>query len=193
PITVDVRLISATNRNLEEEIEKGTFRRDLYHRLKVVEMEIPALRERREDIPVLAEHFLELFRAKYPDGPPRFSPEAVQLLQQCDWPGNVRELKHTIESALVMASGPEILPAHLALEGAGAETEGGESIRFNCALPYKEAKKKLVEEFDRRFIGRKLRENDGNVSRTAEALEIYRQSLQNKLKKLGLRQGNTNA
>ncbi|MHC4591161.1 MAG: sigma-54-dependent transcriptional regulator [Planctomycetota bacterium] len=190
-IKVDVRLVSATNRRLEEEIEKGTFRRDLYHRLKVVEIEIPPLREHRDDIPVLAEHFLELFRQKYPDGPRRFSPEAMQLLQQYDWPGNVRELKHMIESALVMASGSEIVPSYLAFEAGRATDSADDRIPIDFSLPYKEAKRRLVNQFDRRFIGRKLRENKGNVSRTAEALGIYRQSLQSKLKKLNLRQSNT--
>jgi two-component system response regulator AtoC/two-component system nitrogen regulation response regulator NtrX len=186
-VTVDVRLISATNRRLEEEIKKGRFRLDLYHRLKVVEMEIPALRGHVEDIPVLAEHFLELYRDKYPDGPRRFSADAMQLLQRHGWPGNVRELKHMIESALVMAAGPEILSSHLALEPGEPAGDGAEGIPLDFSLPYKEAKRKVVEQFDRRFIGRRLRENDGNVSRTAEALAIYRQSLQTKLKKLGLR------
>ncbi|MHC4789250.1 MAG: sigma-54-dependent transcriptional regulator [Planctomycetota bacterium] len=185
-VRVDVRLISATNRDLEGEMEKGEFRRDLYHRIKVVEIEIPPLREHPEDIPALAEHFLELFRQKYPDGPGRFSPAAMQMLQGCQWPGNVRELKHQIESALVMASGPEILPDQLTLEPAGAASDGG-AITLDFSRPYKEAKSEVVEQFDRRFIGRKLRENEGNISRTAKALGIYRQSLQSKLRKLGLR------
>jgi DNA-binding NtrC family response regulator len=186
-IKVDVRLISASNRNLEQEIEKDNFRRDLYHRIKVVEIEIPPLRQHREDIPVLAEHFLKLFRARYPDGPGRFSPEAVQRLQQHDWPGNVRELKHVIESALVMASGPDILPAHLALQSGAPQGAEGEAIGIDFALPFREAREKAVRQFETQFIARKLRENGGNVSRTAEALGIYRQSLQSKLKKLNLR------
>lgn len=190
-IEVDVRLVSATNRHLEQEIDKGAFRRDLYHRLKVVEIEIPPLREHRDDIPVFAEHFLELFRQKYPEGPRRFSPEAMQLLHQYDWPGNVRELKHMIESALVMASGSEILPSYLAFEADRATDSADDRIPVDFSLPYKEAKRRVVDQFDRRFIGRKLRENDGNVSRTAKALRIYRQSLQSKLKKLNLRQSNT--
>jgi DNA-binding NtrC family response regulator len=189
PVKVDVRLISSTNRDLEQEMERDRFRRDLYHRIKVVEIEIPPLREHREDIPVLAEHFLNLFRVKYPEGPNRFSPEAMQWLTQHDWPGNVRELKHVIEGALVMASGPELLPVHLAPKPAAAGAEGEAAIRVDCSLPYKEARKKVLDDFDRQFIGRKLQEHDGNVSRTAEALGIYRQSLQDKLKKLNLRQG----
>ena len=156
---------------------------------------MPPLREHREDIPVLAEHFLNLFRVKYPEGPNRFSPEAMQWLQRYDWPGNVRELKHVIEGALVMASGPELLPVHLAPEPAAAGAESEAAIRVDwlvrrgLSLPYKEARKKVLDDFDRQFIGRKLQEHDGNVSRTAEALGIYRQSLQDKLKKLNLRQG----
>ena len=182
---VDVRLISATNRDLEKGIERETFRRDLYHRIKVVEIELPPLRQHPEDIPLLAEHFLALFRGKYPDGPERFSPEALHALQHCRWPGNVRELKHAVESALVTSSGPEILPDHLEL---GAEAAGEpESIGLDFALPFPEARQRVIDEFERRFIGRKLRENEGNISRTARELEIYRQTLQNKLRKLGLR------
>ena len=185
PVTVDVRLISATHRHLEQEIEKEAFRRDLYHRLKVVEIEIPPLRRHRDDLPALCEHFLEVFRTKYPDAPRRIGPDAMRRLQHYEWPGNVRELKHAIENALVMASGPEILPEHLAL-GAGAAPPGQDAIALDFSLPFKEAKKRAVEEFERRFIGRKLAENDGNISRTAQAMGIYRQSLQTKLKRLNL-------
>jgi transcriptional regulator with GAF, ATPase, and Fis domain len=182
---VDVRLISATNRDLEKEIERETFRRDLYHRIKVVEIELPPLAEHPDDIPLLAEHFLDLFRTKYPEGPQRFNPQALQSLQQYGWPGNVRELKHMIESALVTASGPEILPRHLALEPPSAEADA--SIDLALDLPYAEARQRVIDEFERRYIGRKLQENDGNISRTAKELDVYRQTLQNKLKKLGLR------
>ena len=185
PQRVDVRLISATNRDLEKEIERETFRRDLYHRIKVVEIELPPLAEHPDDIPLLAEHFLDLFRTKYPEGPQRLSPQALHALQQYGWPGNVRELKHLIESALVTASGPDILPEHLALEPAA--DDAGESIGLGLDLPYAQARQRVIDEFERRYIGRKLQENDGNISRTANELDIYRQTLQNKLKKLGLR------
>jgi two-component system response regulator AtoC/two-component system nitrogen regulation response regulator NtrX len=182
---VDVRLISATNRDLEKEIERENFRRDLYHRIKVVEIELPPLAEHPDDIPLLAEHFLDLFRIKYPEGPQRFSPQALHALQQYRWPGNVRELKHLIESALVTASGPDILPAHLALQPPSPEAEAGIDLALD--LPYAEARQRVIGEFERRYIGRKLQENDGNISRTAKELDVYRQTLQNKLKKLGLR------
>ncbi len=184
PTTVDVRLISATHRNLEQEIERETFRRDLYHRLKVVEIEIPPLRERRDDIPVLCEHFLGLFGDKYPGAPGSISSDAMRMLQSNDWPGNVRELQHVIENVLVMVSGPEVLPEHLSLGATEGETAGQDAIAVDYSLPYKEAKRRLTDEFDRRFIGRKLDENDGNISRTAQALGIYRQSLQSKLRQL---------
>jgi two-component system response regulator AtoC/two-component system nitrogen regulation response regulator NtrX len=184
PVSVDVRLISATNRDLEAEIERDTFRRDLYHRLKVVQIDIPPLRERGEDVLLLAEHFLELYREKYPSGPQNLHPDTVRAMQAYDWPGNVRELKHMIESALVMCTGPEILPEHVGLEDAARRAHG---MNVDYSQPYKEARQALIEEFDRQFIGRKLAENEGNISRTAEALGMYRQSLQSKLRKLGLR------
>ncbi len=185
PRRVDVRLISATNRDLEREIERETFRRDLYHRIKVVEIELPPLAEHPEDIPLLAEHFLDVFRTEYPGGPQRFSAEALHALQQHEWPGNVRELKHVVESALVTASGPEILPEHLDLGSAAEET--ATAIAFDPDLPYAQAREQAVEQFERRYLGRKLREHDGNISATARALGLYRQTLQNKLKRLGLR------
>jgi DNA-binding NtrC family response regulator len=185
-VHVDVRLISATNRDLEAEIERDVFRRDLYHRLKVVQIDVPPLRERGEDTPLLAEHFLELFREKYPGGPQKLHPHTVRAMQRYDWPGNVRELKHMIESALVMCTGPEILPEHVGLDDAQTQP-GPAGMAVDFAQPYKAAKQALVDDFDRLFIGRKLAENDGNISRTAEALGMYRQSLQSKLRKLGLR------
>jgi DNA-binding NtrC family response regulator len=186
-VRVDVRLISATNQDLERQIEEEAFRRDLYHRLKVVEIELPPLRQRGEDIALLAEHFVGLFSAKYPDGPRRFHPEAMRALQHYHWPGNVRELKHVIESALVLAAGPEILPDHLSLEPPAEDAGSPDAIRPDYSLPYKEARQALLEEFDRRVIERTLGECGGNVSRAADALHIYRQSLQSKMRKLGIR------
>jgi DNA-binding NtrC family response regulator len=185
PQRVDVRLISATNRDLEAEIERGSFRRDLYHRIKVVEIELPPLCEHPQDIPLLAGHFLDLFRDKYPAGPQSFSPGALHALQQYGWPGNVRELKHAIESALVTASGPDILPEHLDLAAAAVDEGGGAAP--DLELPYAQARERAVEQFERGYLGRKLQEHGGNISRTARALGLYRQTLQNKLKKLGLR------
>jgi two-component system response regulator AtoC/two-component system nitrogen regulation response regulator NtrX len=135
PVRANVRLISATNRDLEAEIDREAFRRDLYHRLKVVQIDIPPLRERGEDIPLLAEHFLELFREKYPDGPRRFRPRTVRAMQDYDWPGNVRELKHMIESALVMCSGDEILPEHMGLPNAGP-VAGPAGMPVDLSRPY---------------------------------------------------------
>jgi DNA-binding NtrC family response regulator len=182
---VDVRLISATNRDLEKDIEREAFRRDLYHRIKVVQIDLPPLAEHPEDIPLLAEHFLDLYRAQYPGGPQRFSPEALHALQQHGWPGNVRELKHTIESALVTASGPQIVPEHLGLGPTGSAAAGELSV--NLDLPYAQARAQALDEFERRYLGARLEEHEGNISATARALGLYRQTLQNKLKKLGLR------
>ncbi|NLW49667.1 MAG: sigma-54-dependent Fis family transcriptional regulator [Candidatus Brocadiaceae bacterium] len=187
PVRVNVRIISATNQDLERGIENEEFRRDLYHRLKVVEIVLPPLRDRGEDIALLAEHFLELFRARYPDGPRRFAPSTVRLLHRYHWPGNVRELKHVVESALVLAAGPEILPEHLSLEQEPAAAVAPEAIRTDLSLPYKEARQALLEEFDRRAIERALDACDGNVSHAAERLDMYRQSLQSKMRRLGIR------
>ncbi|MCS7316685.1 MAG: sigma 54-interacting transcriptional regulator, partial [Bryobacteraceae bacterium] len=119
PIPVDVRLVAATNRNLEEAVQSGSFRSDLYYRLQVVHIHLPPLRERREDIPLLANHFLKKFAEENGRALRTISPEAMQILQQACWKGNVRELENAIEAAVVLAPPdatvllPEHLPAHL--------------------------------------------------------------------------------
>jgi DNA-binding NtrC family response regulator len=184
PVEVDVRVVAATHRDLEDEVRRGRFREDLYYRLKVVEVELPALRERPEDVPALVEHFLtalseRLSRPKMP-----IAPAALARLARHAWPGNARELRNVVEQAAVLAGGPAIeeedlrLPAAPANDGAPGEAVEG---RFS------DAKRQAVESFERSFLLAALRANGGNVSRTAAAIGMVRQSLQQKIRELGLR------
>lgn len=174
-IEVDVRVIAATNRDIAEAVRKGEFREDLYYRLNVVGIHLPELRERREDIPLLIEHFLRRRAAKNNEQPRRFSNEAMRLLASYDWPGNVRELENAVEHALAIGAGPTLtiadLPPHIGgiVSLAGATEPVGED--------------RTLEEVERRHIFRILEETGGNHLRAAEILGIDRRTLYRKLEK----------
>ncbi|MFQ5956740.1 MAG: sigma 54-interacting transcriptional regulator, partial [Candidatus Brocadiales bacterium] len=188
---VDVRVISATNKDLCEEVRAGRFREDLYYRLKVVEIELPPLRQRRGDIPLLVRHFLELFSRKHNKDVSNISKDAIQLVMSYDWPGNVRQLSNVIESAVVMAEDSTLTLEDLSGELNPPQSDQIPSDHTLCIdydLPFKEAKKRAVEAFEREFITRSLEEHKGNITRTASALGMHRQALQQKIKELKLRQ-----
>jgi DNA-binding NtrC family response regulator len=182
PIAVDVRVVAATHRDLEKDVAAGRFREDLYYRLKVVEIRLPALRERPEDLPALAERFLAETAERLGRPTKRLAPAAFAALAAHPWPGNARELRNVIEQSAVLAAGDEIEAADLRLGGAPAAARGAAG-----ELPFSEAKRAAVEGFEREFLLRALRANGGNVSRTAEAIGMVRQSLQQKIRELGLR------
>jgi two-component system response regulator AtoC/two-component system nitrogen regulation response regulator NtrX len=170
-LCVDVRLISATHKNLLKEIKEGNFREDLYYRLKVVEILLPPLRNRREDIIILVGKFIQYFSGKHKKNVKSISNEAVKIFTKYSWPGNVRELQNVIESAVVMANAET-----LEISDFPEEISNSDSNRsFNYNLPFRDAKKIVVEAFERDFVSRKLAENSGNVSKTAEALGMHRQ------------------
>jgi len=181
PIAVDVRVVAATHRDLEKDVTTGRFREDLYYRLKVVEIRLPALRERPEDLPALAERFLAQVAERLGRPKKRLAPDAEAALARHAWPGNARELRNLIEQAVVLAPGEEIEAADLPIGG------GALPARAAGELPFAEAKRAAVEGFEREFLLRALRANGGNVSRTAEAIGMVRQSLQQKIRELGLR------
>ena len=190
-ITVDVRIIAASNRDLEEEIKQGHFREDLYYRLNVIPMEVPPLRERKEDIRFLVDDFLIEFAGDTAHGPKkRTSPEVIEAFMAYDWPGNVRELRNMIERLVILSKGSEItmddLPPSFRQEiGAGAETQNNMSITDSPWLScqdFREAKAL----FEREYLGKKLEEHQGNVKKTAEAIGIERRHLHRKIKALGL-------
>jgi DNA-binding NtrC family response regulator len=185
PLAVDVRVVAATHRDLEREVAEGRFREDLYYRLKVVEIEMPPLRERSEDLAALASRFLDQLAERHGRERRRLSAGALAALSRHAWPGNVRELRNVVERAAVLASGEEIEALDLALPAA-READAGtpESL---AGLPFGEAKRSAAAQFERAFLLRALRENGGNISRTAEAVGMVRQSLQQKIRELGLR------
>jgi len=181
---VDVRLISATHKDLLKEIKEGNFREDLYYRLKVVEILLPPLRNRREDIIILAEKFIKYFSKKHKKLVKSISSEAIKVFTKYYWPGNVRELQNVIESAVVMANA-ETLGVDDFPEEIRNSNNSYNNLDYN--LPFRDAKKIAVEAFERDFVSRKLEENNGNISKTAEVLGMHRQSLQQKIKELDMK------
>jgi len=185
-IDVDVRVISATHRDLPAEISAGRFREDLYYRLRVVTLEIPALRAHKEDLPMLADAFVSQLAARH-ERKARMSREAMELLRRYDWPGNVRELRNALERALVLCRGDEIGAADLPEEvrnnaaavGAPRNAAGGSLL---SEADFREAKRK----FEIAYLKRKLEEHHWNVSATAAEIGLHRQSLQEKLRELGI-------
>ena len=184
---VDVRVISATHKLLLKEIEEGRFREDLYYRLKVVEIAIPPLRDRREDILLLADEFTKFFSIKYKKSIKSISSETANVFTRYNWPGNVRQLQNMIESAVVMANSETLgiydFPEEI--KNSNTFTVSFSNIDYN--LPFRDAKRTVIESFERDFLSRKLQENDGNISKAAEALDMYRQSLQQKIKELNMK------
>ncbi len=182
PIQVDVRVLAATNKHLEAEIAEGRFREDLFYRLNVVPIHVPPLRERREDIPSLVAHFVNVLTNREGVAPRTMAPEAVVRLAELDWPGNVRELRNTIERLLILSSGPRIVADDVTrLVGARDPEQAGLGSLLDC---------KTFEEFkhaaERAFLLAKLREFDWNVSETARGLDMPRSNLYKKIERYGL-------
>ena len=187
PVKVDVRVLSATSRNLADEIAAGRFREDLYYRLNVVPVRIPPLRERREDIPELVNHFLARFAAEKRIQTPELSKEAMAALQAHDWPGNVRQLRNIIERTLILTPGDrvgcievDLLPQEI-IDSQGSAGLGGASMAI-MGSPLREAR----ESFEREYLKIQIRRFSGNISRTATFIGMERSALHRKLKALGI-------
>jgi two-component system nitrogen regulation response regulator NtrX len=187
PIRVDVRVLSATSRNLQDEIIAGRFREDLYYRLNVVPVRLPALRERREDLPELVSHFLARYAAERRISAPLISAEAMAALQAHDWPGNVRQLRNIIERTLILAPGDrascievDLLPAEI-LDYQNSMGGGGTAMAI-MGSPLREAR----ESFEREYLRIQIRRFSGNISRTASFIGMERSALHRKLKALGI-------
>jgi len=178
PTTVDVRVISATNKPLADLIENGNFRADLFYRLNVIPFQIPPLRERLEDVPQLIEHFNRKFSADYGKKQKEFASEALTILGNYDWLGNVRELRNTVERIVIMIQKQKISAADLPELNAKKETPAA-SFRFPS---FKEAN----DAYQREFIQHKLSEADGNVSKAADAMGVDRSHLYRRMKNLGI-------
>ena len=182
PIAVDVRVVAATNKTLEAEIEAGKFREDLYYRINVLPITVPPLRERREDIPLLVAHFIDLLTRREGMAPKTLAPDALPRLTSYDWPGNVRELRNTVERLLILSPGPRLTAADVD-RLVGRRAPDGTSIG-----PLMECR--TFEEFkdaaERAFLLAKLREMDWNVSETARSLDMPRSNLYKKIERYGL-------
>jgi two-component system, response regulator FlrC len=176
PVAVDVRLVAATHRDLEQDVKEGRFREDLYYRLAVVTLSLPALRERGDDLRALAEHYLALYAREYRRPVQAISREALTLLRAHHWPGNVRQLRNVMESAVLQADGPVLLPSHLPIDSLQPRTEV--AIEGSPLL--------TLSELERRHIGRVLAESGGQMNIAAEILGIHRNTLRRKLSEYGI-------
>jgi two-component system, NtrC family, nitrogen regulation response regulator NtrX len=177
-VQVDVRVVASTNKHLEEEIERGNFREDLLYRLNVIPFFVPPLRNRREDIRDLADHFLREFTTAYGRKPKELTPEAYVVLEEYHWPGNVRELKNLIERIVILNPQVRVDARHIPLAGSRKPVDRPLE-RFGSLQEVREAA-------EREYILKKLDETNGNVTRTAELLGLERSNLYRKMKTLGI-------
>jgi DNA-binding NtrC family response regulator len=191
-IDVDVRILSATNKDLAAEIARQAFREDLYYRLRVVLLKLPSLREHKEDVPLLAQEFCRMLGEKHGRAPISIARAAMERLVAAEWKGNVRQLKHVLESAIVMSKGSELQPADFAedslaaaaSQATGASEQAGEPSM--AALLTTSDFRKAKEQFEIAYLKAQLRANGGNITRTAAAIGLHRQSLQQKVRELGI-------
>ena len=178
-ITVDVRIVAATNKNLEDEISRGNFREDLFYRLNVIPFYVPPLRDRLEDVPLLADHFASEFTTSYGRKPKELTPEAYRVLQDYSWPGNVRELKNLMERIVIMNPQVRVDARHIPLNPQRRQGLERSVDRFGSL-------QEVRESAEREYILKKLEETQGNVTRTAELLGLERSNLYRKMKSLGI-------
>ena len=182
PIRVDARVLAATNKDLPAEIRAGRFREDLYFRLNVVPVFVPPLRERVEDVPLLADHFMALLAREYGRRPKTFDPDAVAALQRYRWPGNVRELRNLVERLMIMVPGDRVSSRDLTFLEQGVEPEAALAARSAPMAPLHHAR----DEFEKQYILRALANQHGNMSRTAEVLGVERSNLYKKMRAFGI-------
>jgi len=194
PLAVDVRIIAATNQDLEAQVVQGRFREDLYYRIRVVEIRVPPLRERREDIPQMVQYFIKDACHRFGLPEKRLAPAAMRACVEASWRGNARALKSNIEQAVILSSGSELsadelfsgsLPdgVHASADRAPASKPHAEA---ESVATFREAKEKFIEQWERDFFLNALRATGGNISRAAERVGMYRQSFQQKMRELGI-------
>jgi len=176
-IKVDVRIISATNKDLKEEVKKGNFREDLLYRLNVIPILVPPLRERKEDIPLLVNYFLDSFAGEYGRKSKKISPEALKMIEAYDWPGNIRELRNVIERLVIMTPSDTITAKNLLIVEQSSQDY----------LSYK-TMKEARDAFEKDFITKRLEENNWNISKTAEILQMERSNLHKKIKAYNIKE-----
>jgi two-component system nitrogen regulation response regulator NtrX len=184
-IRVDVRVVSSTSRDLEREIAERRFREDLFYRLNVVPVVVPSLRERREDIPTLVDHFFARYATEQGVAPPEISPKAMTALQAYDWPGNVRQLRNVVERTVIMTPRENfslIDVANLPPEIFGSRPQSDADVSVMMTAPLREAR----ESFEREYLRVQIQRFSGNISKTASFIGMERSALHRKLKLLGL-------
>ncbi len=184
-VKVDVRIIASTNQDLKRKMEEGLFREDLYYRLNVISIHLPPLRERPEDIPVLAEHFLDKYSRKFGAAKKHYSPELMSLFMRHHWRGNVRELENVVSRSVLSSQGQTITAEDIewSVTPSSRNLVGEEQLR----LPYKEAKARVLEKFHQDYLSHVLTMHEGNVSKAARACGLERQALQQILRRYGVR------
>ncbi len=182
-IRVDVRVIAASNKNLKEEIKKGSFREDLFYRLNVIPLHVPPVRERKEDMPLLVEHFLMEFSREYGIKPKKIAEDVIKIFQEYNWPGNVRELKNIVERLMIMTKSPVIaisdIPKSLKSDISHQDSAAHGAKRYSS---FKDA----VNDFEKEYITTILKENEWNISKTADILQLDRSHLHRKIKALNI-------
>jgi two-component system nitrogen regulation response regulator NtrX len=181
-IRVDARVLAATNKDLREEIRAGRFREDLYFRLNVVPISVPPLRERRDDIPLLADHFMALLAREYGRRAKRFEIDAVEALQRYGWPGNVRELRNVVERLMIMVPGDRVSSRDLLFLDHGTGSPVTADVPSESMMPLHDAR----DDFERQYILRALAAQHGNISRTADMLGVERSNLYRKMRAFGI-------
>jgi DNA-binding NtrC family response regulator len=186
PIPVDVRIISATNQNIAAKMERGDFRMELFYRLNVVPINIPPLRKRQEDIPLLVKHFIALYNKEARKPIRAISPHALNQLMQNHWPGNVRELDNVIERACVTAAGDTIERVIFSQEGCGTSAAPIQPWNINIGIPFKVAQAGVTEEFEKAYIFEALKCHNGNVTQAAKETGINPRTLWRKINSYGL-------
>ncbi len=184
-ITVDVRIIASTNQDLRQKIKKGEFRDDFFYRLNVLPILLPRLRERKEDIPLLADHLLEKHCTKLSKPKKQISQELMEIFLEREWEGNIRELENIIIQGILFSGEETVMPGDVGLKPAGPKSGG--LAEDTLVLPYKEAKEETLRRFNRAYIGHLLMESRGNVTQAAKMCGLERQSLQQVMRRYGIR------
>jgi DNA-binding NtrC family response regulator len=182
PVDIDVRFIATTNKDLQSEVERGAFRRDLFYRLSVMPVRVPPLRERLEDIPLLAQHFLQEAGRRLKRVIKGIAPESLQALMRYPWPGNVRELENVIERAVIVSKGEELIELERFLAG-----PGGAQAPVDLSLPFRDAKARIVEEFERAYVRGLLETHGGKLTAAAKHADMDPKNFSDKMVRYGLR------
>jgi two-component system nitrogen regulation response regulator NtrX len=192
PIEVDVRVIAASNKKLEDEIAAGNFREDLYYRLNVLQLEVPPLRRREGDVRLLVPFFLDFFARLHGGKPKRIHPDALKLLEQYDWPGNIRELKNIVERMAIMSPAEELRPGDIppiVVQAGGRPGGDGAGAHPAAAVDFGGTYKEAKDAFERAFLKAQLDKHHWNVSKTAEVIKLERSNLHKKIKQYRLESG----